>query len=85
MYRNAFKHERSPEYERHYRLAAMEMQRVFKAKQRPYRPKTEWFEQMYPKVKRGRYRRQMSPIDKDNWDLLLEQQRVKRPLSNGDL
>ena len=84
MYRNVFKHERSPEYERHYRLATMEMQRVFKALPRPYRPKTEWFRLMYPKAMPARYRPRMSRRDYDNWDMLYDQHRLKRSRSRRE-
>jgi hypothetical protein len=81
MYRNAFKRERSLEYERHYRLATMEMQRVFKSMPRPYVPRTDWFRQMYPKPMPSSFKPRMTRHDYDNWDMLYEQQRLKRDRS----
>jgi hypothetical protein len=57
MYRNAFKHERSLQYERSYRAATAEFERDLKPKRAPYRRKTVWFEQMYPKAMPAPYLR----------------------------
>lgn len=80
MYRNAFLREKSPEYERHYRLATMEMLRWLRPKRKPYKRQTEWFEQMYPKVKPGRYCPRMARDHDDNWHLPNEQMRLKSRL-----
>jgi hypothetical protein len=84
MYRNAFRHERSIEYERHYRLTTMETMRWLMPRVGPYKRETKWFKQMYPKAMPSRYRPRMSRCSTTNpWDWPNEQMRIRRKHSNG--
>ena len=60
MYRNAFKHERSIQYERAYRLCNAEFIRDQKEKRGPFKRITEWWKAMYPKRLPGKYRPRMA-------------------------